>query len=64
MWKVIKETLPSNHNEINAVLSDRKLQTDPNGIAETLNNHFSSIDKRLAKAFKAGFHMIADRRSQ
>ena len=51
MWKTIKETLPSNHNEINAVFSHGKLQTDPKGIAETLNNHFSSIGKRLAKAF-------------
>ena len=51
MRKAIKETLPSNHNEINAVFSDGKLQTDPKGIAETLNNHFSSIGKRLAKAF-------------
>ena len=51
MWKAIKETLPSNHNEINAVFSHAKLQTDPKGIAETLNNHFSSIGKRLAKAF-------------
>ena len=51
MWNTIKETLPSNHNEINAVFSHGKLQTDPKGIAETLNNHFSSIGKRLAKAF-------------
>jgi len=50
MWKAIKETLPSNHNEINAGFSHGKLQTDPKGIAETLNNHFSSISKRLAKA--------------
>ena len=52
MWKAIKETLPSNHNEINAVFSHGKLQTDPKGIAETLNNHFSSIGKKLAKAFR------------
>ena len=50
MWRAIKETLPSNHNEINAVFSHGTLQTDPKGIAETLNNHFSSIGKRLAKA--------------
>ena len=49
MWKAIKETLPSNHNEINAVFSHGKLQTDPKGIVETLNNHFSSIGKRLPK---------------
>ena len=52
MWKAIKETLPSNHNEINAVFGHGKLQTDPKGIAETLNNHFSSIGKSLAKAFR------------
>ena len=51
MWKAIKETLPSNHNDINVVFSHGKFQTDPKGIAETLNNHFSSIGKRLAKAF-------------
>ena len=55
MWKAIKETLPSNHNEINVVFSHGKLQTDPRGIAETLNNHFSSIGKRLAKAFTKWF---------
>ena len=53
MWKAIKETLPSNHNEINAVFSHGKLQTDPKGIAQTLNNHFSSIGKTLAKAFSS-----------
>jgi len=51
MWKAIKETLPSNRCEINAIFSDGKLQTDPTSIAETLNNHFSSIGKKLAKAF-------------
>jgi len=51
MWKAIKETLPSNHKEINAVFSHGKLQTNPKGIAETLNNHFSSLAKRLTKAF-------------
>jgi len=51
MWKAIKETLPSNRCEINAIFSDGKLQTDPASIAETLNNHFSSIGKKLAKAF-------------
>ena len=44
MWKAINESF-------NAVFSHGKLQTDPKGIAETLNNHFSSIGKRLAKAF-------------
>ena len=51
MWKAIKETLPSNYNEINAVFSHGKMHTYPKGIAETLKNHFSSIGKRLAKAF-------------
>ena len=36
MWKAIKETLPSKHNEINAIFADGKLQTDPTNIAETL----------------------------
>ena len=36
MWKAIKETLPSKHNEINAIFTDGKLQTDPTNIAETL----------------------------
>ena len=53
MWKAIKETLPSKHNEINAISADGKLQTDPTNIAETLNNHFSSIGKKLAKAFRS-----------
>ena len=53
MWKAIKETLPSKHNEINAIFANGKLQTDPTNIAETLNNHFSSIGKKLAKAFRS-----------
>ena len=32
MWKAIKETLPSNRCEINAIFSDGKLQTDPTSI--------------------------------
>ena len=55
MWKAIKETLPSNHNEINAIFADGKLQTVPKTIAETLNDHFSSVGKRLAKAFSGAF---------
>ena len=31
--------------------SDAKLQTEPNGIAETFNNHFLNTVKKLAKAF-------------
>ena len=51
LCKAIKETLPSNHNELMQFLvMENKLQTHPKGIAETLNNHFSSIGKRLAKA--------------
>ena len=46
IWKAIKETLPSNHNEINAVFSHGKLKTDPKGIAETLNNHFHQASAR------------------
>jgi len=53
MWRAIKETLPSNRCGINAIFSDGKLQTDPTSIAETLNNHFSSIGKKLAKAFSS-----------
>ena len=51
MWKAIKETLPSDHNGINAIYAEGKLQTDPRGIAEVLNDHFSSIGRKLAKAF-------------
>ena len=51
MWKAIKQTLPSNRCEIYAIFSAGKLQTDPTSIAESLNNHFSSIGKKLAKAF-------------
>lgn len=53
MWKAIKETLPSNRCEINAIFSDGKLQTDPPSIAETLNNRSTSIGKKLAKAFSS-----------
>ena len=49
-WKAIKETLPTNHSEINAISSDCNLETDPKSIAHTLNDHFSSIGKRLSKA--------------
>ena len=51
-WKAIKETLPSNYSEINAISSDCKLETDPKSIAQTLNDHFLSIGKRLSKAFR------------
>lgn len=51
MWKVIKETLPSNQSGINSILVDGELRTDPKGIAETMNDYFSSVGKKLAKAF-------------
>ena len=50
-WKEIKETLPSNHSEINAIPSDCKFETDPKSTARTLTDHFSSIGKRLSKAY-------------
>ena len=34
-WKAIKETLPSNCSEINAISTDYKLETDPKNISQT-----------------------------
>ena len=51
MWKAIKQTLPSNHMDTNAIFSNGKLHTSFIGIAEHLNRHFSNIGRFLAKAF-------------
>ena len=52
MWKAIKQTLPSNHMDTNAIFSNGKLHTSFIDIAEHLNQHFSNIGKYLAKAFR------------
>ena len=52
MWKAIKQTLPSNHMDANAIFSDGKLHTSFVDIAEQLNQHFSNIGRHLAKAFR------------
>ena len=55
--KAIKETLPSKcQNDINAISVDGKLRTDLKGIAESLNEHFSSIGKKLTKVFSSTKH--------
>ena len=52
MWKAIKQTLPSNHMDTNAIFSNGKLHTSFIDIAEHLNQHFSNIGKYLDKAFR------------
>ena len=52
MWKAIKQTLPSNHMDTNAIFSNGKLHTSFIDIAEHLNQHFSNIGKYLGKAFR------------
>ena len=52
MWRAIKQTLPSNHMDTNAIFSNGKLYTSFIDIAEHLNQHFSNIGKYLAKAFR------------
>ena len=52
IWKAIKQTLPSNHMDTNAVFSNGKLHTSCIGIAEHLNMHFSNTGRFLAKVFR------------
>ena len=52
MWKAMKQTLPSNHMDTNAIFSNGKLHTSFIDIAEHLNQHFSNIAKYLAKVFR------------
>ena len=52
MWKAIKQTLPSNHMDANAIFSNEELHTSFVDIAEHLNQHFSNIGRHLAKAFR------------
>ena len=51
MWKAIKETLPSNQVDVNCISVDGKTVSDPKGIAESFNYHFSNVGKKLAKLF-------------
>ena len=52
IWKAIKQTLPSNHMDINAIFYNEKLHTSSIAIAEHLNQHFTNIGRYLAKTFR------------
>ena len=53
LWKAIKQTLPSNQMDTNAIFSNGKLHASCIGqIAQHLNQHFSNIGRYLAKAFR------------
>ena len=50
MWKAIKQTLPSNHMDTNAIFSNGKLHTSFIDIAEHLNHRLSdSINKHSCR---------------
>ena len=52
IWKAIKQTLPSNHMDTNAIFYNEKLHTSSIAIAEHLNQHFTNIGRYLAKTFR------------
>ena len=52
IWKAIKQTLPSNHMDTNAIFYNEKLHTGSIAIAEHLNQHFTNIGRYLAKTFR------------
>ena len=52
IWKAIKQTLPSNHMDTNAIFYNEKLHTSSIAIAEHLNQHFTNIERYLAKTFR------------
>ena len=52
IWKAIKQTLPSNHMDTNAIFYNEKLHTSSIAIAEHLNQYFTNIGRYLAKTFR------------
>ena len=52
IWKAIKQTLPSNHMDTNAIFYNEKLHTSSIAIAEHLNQHFTNIGRYLTKTFR------------
>ena len=52
IWKAIKQTLPSNNMDTNAIFSNRKVNTSSIDIAEHLNQNFTNIGRYLAEAFR------------
>ena len=52
IWKAIKQTLPSNNMDTNAIFSNGKVNTSSIDIAEHLNQNFTNIGRYLAEAFR------------